>query len=205
MDELALTLAKNVAEHYGKMLTKFRPSKPGSEYLEQNLITLFGHQYLLARPEGAFFSEVPFENKNPEKGWSNRLDAFAFCGDMGYLIEAKGIGEDPANIAKVIADLDRLNSKGLHKSLDIMFEQRNHSKPSQIKKIVLADCWSKKIADNWQDPNGKLIEDAAKMGSALSAKSIHISTINKYQYYLLIAQVIEPANLNHAESPQVCA
>ncbi|NMH65937.1 hypothetical protein [Shewanella salipaludis] len=199
MDELVFTIATKVAEHYGKMLTKFRPARPGSEYLEQNLITLFGHQYLLARPDGAFFSEVPFMGKNSERGWPNRLDAFAFCGDTGYLIEAKGIGENPANIAKVVADLERLNSPQLQDSLDIMFKDRSHVQPNQIKKLVLADCWKKEIADSWQDPSGKLIEDAAKVEIALSTKSIHIGTFNKYHYYLLIAQVMESAQTCHAE------
>jgi hypothetical protein len=190
MDKLIIDIANSVVREYARMLEKFRPAKLGSEYLEQNLITLFAHNYLKMVKDGAFFTETPFMN-NLENAWDWHLDGFAFDNEVGYFIEAKGLGESISNFKKASSDIDRLVSVSLKKSIGIMFNERGHIPPKHFKKLILADCWKVEVANTWKNHPEQITGRCKTEGVSLVTKSFPIGEYGKYQYFLLVGQVIK--------------
>jgi hypothetical protein len=190
MDELIIDIADSVAKEYTRMLEKFRPAKLGSEYLEQNLITIFAHKYLNKVKDGAFFSEIPFMN-NLENAWDLRLDGFAFDNEVGYFIEAKGLGDSISNFKKASRDIDRLVSESLQESIEIMFNERGHIPPKNFKKLILADCWEVEVANTWENHPEQITNICETEEVTLLTKSFLIGGYGKYQYHLLVGQVVQ--------------
>lgn len=182
-------LSRSSVDSYRAMLEKFRPCKPGSEFLEQNLITLFAHEYLKKFPDGAFFSEVPFRSDLKGKDWELRLDAFAFTSQTAYAIEAKGSKSKSKLFEEIGKDLKRLTSPALISSLREMFEAREHILPNIIKGVVLADCWSESTAEIWRLKSSEF--SAFIDPSTINTSSIYIGKYGGYKYFLLVGQLIE--------------
>lgn len=127
------------------MLQIFRPCKPGSEFLEQNLITIFSHEFLNKFGDSAcVFSEIPFMGSKNDNKWQARLDGFFIEGDNGYFLEAKGSNSKEKLFQSIDNDLKRIHSIELLESFNNMVDQRRHVLPTKLYGLVIADSWQHK-------------------------------------------------------------
>lgn len=194
IDDALRLVFEATATTYGRMLDHFRPCKPGNEFLEQNLVTLFAHEFLKVHPkDGLAFSELPFRSKTSQN-WGSRLDAYLVGGGCEYLLEAKA-NHTKADLLKLIeADLKRIHDPRLSESLDIMAngrpgvdDQRTFTRPSRKVGVIIADCWSKSVASLWNGdtvlmaPSGK----PYKHLNAISRITIPVRDWGGFRYSIL--------------------
>lgn len=154
MDETALKLAHQVAVRYGKSLSQFRPCKPGSEVLEQNLITLLSHEFMVMFNDDercVAYSEIPFKSKKHPDKWSNRLDGFLANSEMAFLVEAKSTASKSDLLRGICNDLLRIHSKELEVSFKKMslHGDRQYVLPPVISGLIIAGYWVKTHSKPW--------------------------------------------------------
>lgn len=201
MDAVIEKIFRHTAVRYGGMLARLRPCKPGSEFLEQNLVTLFCHEFLTEFPCGIAYTELPFAPALPaspcpsdiEKAdWSNRLDAFLATEQAYYFLEAKCLSNKVEKLKDVEGDLERIREKpGPIACLDYMAsgtdnDDRAYCVPAQKNVLIIADCWTKEIADKW------LAQSDLALGhhtSQLTRKAYHIAQFGSFDYYVLAGQL----------------
>ena len=186
-------ICADMVDNYNRMLGAFRPCKPGGEFLEQNLITLFSHEFLKSFPDGLAFTEVPFQ-KGDNTGsdyWSARLDGYFATASFGVFLEAKGSSNGEQFFEAIEADLVRIQSEGLKKSFEEMAARGRGVLPASLYGIVIADCWQKSQAEKWSK---KVFNKEFK--SIQKAKTTVYRGIDfdgKWQHYILACFVILPA------------
>ncbi len=188
MQSVVETLVNNTAENYSRMLKTFRPCKPGSEFLEQNLITLLSIEFIKIFPDGIAFSEIPFMTPKGNKQWGSRLDAYLANDKNGYLVEAKGSQSKDELFQQIEEDLDRIKSPELKASFAKMatFGDRNYVIPEKITGLIIADCWYSSHADQWG--MNHLLNDRFPNISKLSTKSFKVGEFGDFPYYILVGQ-----------------
>jgi hypothetical protein len=159
--EIEKQIFTNVAARYEAMLKKFRPCKPGSSLLEQNLITILSHEFLTAYPDGIAFSEIPFKkDKKDEENdkWSSRIDGYLATEEIAYLVEAKGDLRKDDFFNAINFDLERICSTNLEESFKNMAMNtsgtknngdRNYEIPADIRGLIIANTWDKRTKDEW--------------------------------------------------------
>tara|TARA_R110002072_G_scaffold301723_1_gene482144 strand:- start:274 stop:909 length:636 start_codon:yes stop_codon:yes gene_type:complete len=203
-DKLNMSIEVNqlflsLKENYKRMLDQFRPCKPGSEFLEQNLISLFVHEFLKQYPEGIAYTEIPFMIKGNEY-WASRLDAFLATDNVGYLLEAKGSLSQSNLFESIHLDLDRIISPELHESFLKMAkgykkdDERIYNLPNNVYGLVLADCWSKSTANEWKSKNFTETE-YANLGR-LNRQSIYVGNYGNSDYFILCGVTKQPVWIN---------
>jgi len=184
----------NMSVRYESMLAKFRPCKPGSAFLEQNLITLLSHEFLSMFPDGIAFSEVPFQNK--DSIWGYRIDGYLANDWVAYFVEAKGdlLIDDLMN--GINGDLDRIHEKKLKESFAIMAnngldekgrEDRTYHLPSSKKGIIIANTWDIKTKDAWL--NKTLLKTKYVNNLAVKAYSVGKYGYNKKHELFILTGV----------------
>jgi hypothetical protein len=195
MDRELELLVKGCANNYRRMLQSFRPCKPEGEFLEQNIVTLFAHEFLKKHPKGFSFSEIPFvnstDNISRSSGWPYRLDLFLYNNEVGYAIEVKGSMGRADFFNAIEDDLQRLTSKELILSLKSMAAARDCNLPKIIKGVVLADCWYKDESDKWESNN---MFDENSHIAKLDTMKVVIGEYGHYEYSILAGVVNEPIN-----------
>ena len=190
MDQQLVALLQNTATTYARMLKKFRPCKPGGEFLEQNLVTLLSHEFLMMNREGIAFTEVPFLSSIDSEHWKARIDAYLATDEMGYLVEAKGSQNWQSMCEAIEVDLKRLSSPELRMSFDKMATggSRDFSLPPNMTGVIIADCWSPVSAKQWLD-NRLLSEDYPAV-SRLITRVFNVGKFNSYEYFILAGQYV---------------
>lgn len=188
MDSNIDELINSTAENYSRMLKHLRPCKPGSEFLEQNLITLISHEFLKQNPEGIAFSELPFITPNGNDDWSSRLDAYLATETEGFLVEGKGSQPKDFLFQLIENDLGRIYSKELKTSFTKMATagERMYQVPKKVSGLIIADCWHASSAKQWN--NNHLLKCQFPLLSELSTKSYFVGTYDNYSYYILAGQ-----------------
>lgn len=191
MDNSVQEMAKRVATRYGKALSHFRPCKPGSELLEQNLITLLSHEFLAMYSQDErcmAFSEIPFKSAANPNNWCNRLDGFLANSDVAYLVEAKSSKHKKYLIADIKADLDRIKSDVLKDSFAEMASTggRAYKLPPSVRGLVIADFWC--LSDKLPWFNESEFEASLLPEHKVKALVEKIGTFGRYNYFLLVAQ-----------------
>lgn len=188
MNQQLVALLKNTATTYARMLKKFRPCKPGGEFLEQNLVTLLSHEFLMMHRDGIAFTEVPFISYVEQEHWTSRIDAYLATDATGYLVEAKGSLNWQSLCEAIEMDLKRLSSSELRKSFDKMATGggRCFSLPDTMTGVIIADCWSSAAAKNWLDNN--LLSERYPAVSRLSTRVFSVGKFNSYEYFILAGQ-----------------
>lgn len=191
MDETVLKLAQNVVERYRKSLFHFRPCKPGSELLEQNLITLLSHEFMVMFNDDdrcVAYSEIPFKSEKQPDKWSNRLDGFLANKDMAFVVEAKSTKHKDDLIIDIKADLKRIHSDELKDSFREMAssEGRTYQIPSSVHGLVIADFWCLSASQPWFTAS----EFEARLFPEYRIKAMieKVGTYGRYDYFLLVAQ-----------------
>lgn len=180
-------LISAVATQYGGMLQRFRPCKPGSEFLEQNLVTLLIREFLNKfGDDGIAYTELPFQSA--QDLWDLRMDAFLANADSAYLVEAKGLGENANNLQWIESDLARIESCHLRESIHTMATApgRRYTIPARVFGIIIADCWHRDVANQWSDNH--LLQQRFPRISRLSTRSIKVGSFGKYEYFILAGQ-----------------
>lgn len=178
----------NAALRYKGMLSKFRPCKPGSEFVEQNLITILCHEFLLLHDDGISYTELPFANPNTKK-WDLHLDAYLANEQVCYLVEAKGSLTAKDLFSSIQSDVVRIFSDNLQMSLQTMAQgdsddDRNYVFPCQSKGLIVANTWSKQTAQHW-------LSDPDNLFSSLSRKIYSLGEYGvnkKYELFMLAGQ-----------------
>ena len=190
MDSTVDTLIKNTVENYSRMLSNFRPCKPGSEFLEQNLITLLSHEFLKQNPTGIAYSELPFITPDGDGQWGSQLDAYLANNAEGFLVEAKGSQSKDELFKLIEKDLKRISSNALKNSFGEMAtsgdRDRCYSIPSKISGLIIADCWYESHAEQW-DMN-QLLSSRFPLISKLSTKSYKVGEFGNFSYFILAGQ-----------------
>lgn len=200
MDPAIDLLINNTTASYSKMLGRFRPCRPGSEFLEQNLITLLSHEFLMLNPDGLAYSEIPFITPNGNGQWGSRLDAYLANDSEGLLVEAKGSQSKDELFQRIEHDLERIKSRELKDSFMTMAmtpkedrnyeipnrEYRNYTIPNKITGLIIADCWFSSHAEQW-DMNGSLATRFPLI-SEISTKSYKVGVYGGYSYFVLVGQ-----------------
>lgn len=188
MQPVIRKLAENTKNTYSEMLKKFRPCKPGSEFLEQNLITLLSSEFLKMFPKGIAFSEVPFITGNEKNQWGSRLDAYLANETDGYLVEAKGSQSKELLFQLIEDDLKRINSEDLEVSFNQMATDgdRNYAIPDTVRGLIIADCWSSATIEQWG--KNELLEDRFPHISKLSTESFEVGEFGGFTYHILVGQ-----------------
>lgn len=186
MEGLVEELARNVARKYGEMLLHFRPCRPGSEFLEQNLVNLLSNAFLEKFDCGLAYAEIPFQSAKGK--WDCRLDAFLANEESAYLVEAKGLGENPNRLGLVEQDLERAHSQLLRESFGEMAggNGRNYTMPPNVSGIVIADCWCAAIADQWR--NNRDLRGTYPRIAALSTLALKAGAFGSFDYFILVGQ-----------------
>lgn len=183
---------ENMGRTYQRMLKRFRPCKPGSEFLEQNLVTIFAHEFLIEFGDDACcYSEVPFAQglqNSKSAAWKEHLDGFLIQGNNGYLLEAKGALSTNELFKAISDDIERIYSHGLWESLEIM--ARGQSLPSNIYGVIIADCWQSEGMDEKKSSHGRwlstnIVDDFPQFAK-LTRSAIPLSKYDGFQHYLLI-------------------
>jgi hypothetical protein len=143
MDLRTKDLLDQFVEHYQKMLTRFRPCKPGGEYLEQNLITHLCHTFLKFNQSASAFTEVPLQASDGK--WKLRFDALLLIEDEAYVVEAKKSSSFPNLCRELNSDVKKLKDSKLRYSLDQMAKgpNRDFINPSKVSVLLVADHWAK--------------------------------------------------------------
>lgn len=140
-----IEIIKNIVEltvkRYENMLINFRPTKPGGEYLEQNLITNFAIAFSHKFPNANIYTEIPFIGANSNH-WNCRLDLYIDNGDTGYIIEVKGSQAKDSLFELIDEDIARIKSSELKQSFEKM--SKKGKLPDRIVGVVIADCWGGK-------------------------------------------------------------
>jgi hypothetical protein len=191
VDNDVIELVEKCAGNYARMLKLFSPCKPGSEFLEQNIITLFAHEFLMKWPNGAAFSEVPFISDIEKDHWFSRLDSFLLNDEIGYAIEVKGSQSKDELFKLIEEDLIRLKSEELKISFHKMATGgvRDHHLPKKIIGLVLADFWYDNQAEKWINNNTEFAKELHI--SKIDTMKVKIGDFGKYQYFLLAGQLDE--------------
>ncbi len=196
MDNHIENLIQSLVETYSRMLEKFRPCKPGGEFLEQNLITLLVHEFLKANPDGIAFTEIPFLNTDDSGYWSSRLDCYLATDDEAILVEAKGSKSRNDLFQAIEDDLIRMKSQQMKDSFIQMAKAgggRNCTIPTKVKGLVIADCWGREnatceTASSWKN---KSFDGKYKQLAQLSTKARRVGEFDGWDYYILAGQVTE--------------
>ncbi|KZY75188.1 hypothetical protein A3740_15800 [Oleiphilus sp. HI0068] len=189
MQERYHDLISAMAKTYNRMLKEFRPCKPGSEFLEQNLITLLAHEFLCQYPNGIAYTEIPFTPPEDDS-WKSRLDAYMATSEFGLLVEAKGSKSRVELFKSIEEDLTRIYSPKLKSSFAEMAIgnckksklNRSYILPKSMHGLIVADCWSEDTAKAWEEnpyfnnPCFNLITKALPMGE-----------YGGYKYFILYA------------------
>jgi hypothetical protein len=188
MDSTIDLLIRNTVANYSKMLSQFRPCRPGSEFLEQNLITLLSHEFLKLNPDGIAYSEVPFITPNGNGQWGSRLDAYLANEIEGLLVEAKGSQSKDELFQLIENDLERITSSELKDSFVQMATKgdRSYEIPNKVTGLVIADCWYSSHAKQW-DMNKSLTNIFPSI-SKISTKSYKVGEYGKFSYFVLAGQ-----------------
>lgn len=179
---------KKVGVTYQKMLNTFRPCRPGGEFLEQNLITLFCHEFLnYFGSKACAYTEIPFMGDSDSDAWQARLDGFLVESENGYVLEAKGSLSADSLFSAISSDVKRINSRSLGRSLSEMF--RGNREPRRIYGLVIADCWrnEKKLDDSAQAErwvSDDIVVNYPHLGN-LNRRMMQLGAYDGYQHYLL--------------------
>lgn len=173
---------------YQRVLDRFRPCRPGGEFLEQNLITLFCHEFLnYFGSKACAYTEIPFMGGAGGNGWQARLDGFLIEGENGYVLEAKGSLSADSLFSAINADVNRINSRNLGKSLSEMF--RGNPEPMNMYGLVIADCWrhEKKLDDGAQFDrwvSDDIVGEYPHLGK-LNRRVMPLGVYDGYRHHLL--------------------
>ena len=174
------SLLKGTAQRYMRMLTRFRPCKPGGEFLEQNLITLFAHEFLSQFPDGVAYTEIPFMQDKEDGYWRSRLDGYFATEEFGIFLEAKGSLNSENLFKGIDDDLGRIKSTTLFRSFDIM--KRDGELPPKFFGVILADSWQKKQADKWVS---KVFDEKFENIEEIETRVFIGNSFTNYQHYIL--------------------
>jgi hypothetical protein len=191
MDETIAFLAKKVATRYKRSLNHFRPCRPGSELLEQNLVTLLSHEFLTKfdyDDRCIAYSEIPFKSKGDPAKWSSRLDAYLANSDTAYLVEAKSSRHKEHLVADIRADLDRIIHPHTKDSFIEMAskDDRQYLFPKDIYGLVIADFWSLAGKTPWFSTVAEF-ENCFLPEHHLKATIEKVDTYGRYDYFLILA------------------
>lgn len=191
--EYIQSIFENTGKTYQRMLTNFRPCKPGSEFLEQNLITLFSHEFLkVFAGDACAYSEIPFMKKDQEKddnAWQARLDGFLIAGDSGFLLEAKGSRSLDYLFASIDGDIDRISSRELRLSFHAMADERGTALPENMYGLIIADCWQHESRAHATTPDllwvSSALPEKYKYLNEIHRWAMPLSNYDGHQHYLL--------------------
>lgn len=187
--ELIEEIVSITAKRYENMLSKFRPTKPGGEYLEQNLITNFAIAFSQKFPNANIYTEIPF--KCYKNQWKCRLDLYIENEDVGYIIEVKGSQAKDTLFELIEEDIKRIKSKELIESFKNMSEQASSTLPKKMIGLILADCWgginkTENIQlERWKGYYNYLNQDFENIHKLKAIFYKQINLNSKYPYHII--------------------
>jgi hypothetical protein len=150
--EIIKEVINSTVKRYENMLRTFRPTQPGGEYLEQNLITNFAIAFVQKFPNANVYTEIPFMCNEENNHWKCRLDLYIENGDTGYIVEAKGSQASDSLFELIEEDIKRIKSVEkpykLKESFEIMADKACAELPEKLVGVVIADCWGGKDKSN---------------------------------------------------------
>ena len=187
MDSVTEDLLNRFVVHYQKMLTRFKPCKPGGEYLEQNLITHLCHTFLMSDQSAVAFTEVPLQANDGK--WKLRFDALLLSDDEAYVVEAKKSSSFPNLCRELNSDVNKLKNANLRFSLDQMTKGPNRSfkEISKVSVLLVADHWAKtKAAYNKLSNLKEHFGDAEGYENLINSEVYKSEPIKVNDYYYFI-------------------
>jgi hypothetical protein len=192
MDETIKFLAKKVAIRFTRSLSHFRPCRPGSELLEQNLITLLSHEFLTKFNDDdrcIAYSEIPFKSQDDPTKWSSRLDAYLANSDTAYLVEAKSSRRREHLVADIRVDLDRIFHPHTKDSFIEMAskDDRQYLFPKDIYGLIIADFWSLSDKTPWFSTAAEF-ENCFLPEHHVKATIEKVGAYGRYDYFVILAQ-----------------